>query len=95
MVALFATSAAGGVFVPINPLLRPQQVGYILGDCGARVLVTSAERLALLDERAARDRSVEHVIVVGDAADPRTTRDARCTAGTALRAGEDRARARA
>ena len=39
--AIFGVSAAGGAFVPINPLLRPHQVGYILRDCGARVLVTS------------------------------------------------------
>ena len=46
--ALFGTSAAGGVFVPVNPLLRPQQVGYIIRDCDVRVLVTSPERFALL-----------------------------------------------
>ena len=43
-----AVSAAGGVLVPINPLLRPPQVGYILRDCDVRVLVTTSERLALL-----------------------------------------------
>src|SRR4051794_28231114 len=51
VVAIFATSAAGGVFVPVNPLLRPQQVSYILGDCGVRVLVTSPQRFALLEEQ--------------------------------------------
>ena len=30
VIALFAAAAAGGVFVPVNPLLKPQQVGYIL-----------------------------------------------------------------
>ena len=49
---MFGASAAGGVFVPVNPLLRPQQVGYILDDCGVRVLVTSPERLELLARRA-------------------------------------------
>src|SRR6185312_9374165 len=36
--AIFAASAAGGAFVPVNPLLRPHQVAYILGDCSVRVL---------------------------------------------------------
>src|SRR6478672_9585942 len=45
--AIFGTSAAGGAFVPINPLLRQHQVAYILSDCDARVLVTSPERLDL------------------------------------------------
>jgi acyl-CoA ligase (AMP-forming) (exosortase A-associated) len=58
--AIFGTSAAGGVFVPVNPLLKPQQVAHILDDCGARVLVTTADRLELLGRRA------EHVIVAGD-----------------------------
>ncbi|SER75146.1 acyl-CoA ligase (AMP-forming), exosortase A-associated [Nitrosomonas sp. Nm51] len=48
--ALFAANAAGGVFVPVNPLLKPEQVGYILADCNVRILVTSTERLKLLTE---------------------------------------------
>jgi acyl-CoA ligase (AMP-forming) (exosortase A-associated) len=63
VVALFGTSAAGGVFVPINPLLRPRQVGYIVRDCAARVLVTSTDRLALLGEELDECKSVEHVVL--------------------------------
>lgn len=63
--SVIGTSAAGGVFVPVNPLLRPHQVRYILDDCGVRVLVTSAERYARLRERLASCPSVEHVVVVG------------------------------
>ena len=47
VVAAFGAAAAGGVFVPLNPLLKPAQVAYILRDCNVRVLVTSPERLAL------------------------------------------------
>jgi acyl-CoA ligase (AMP-forming) (exosortase A-associated) len=46
--ALFGAAAAGAVFVPVNPLLKAEQVAYILADCNVRVLVTSADRLALL-----------------------------------------------
>lgn len=63
--AIFGSSVADGVFVPVNPLLRPQQVGYILRDCSVRVLVTSAERLELLRDELSACESVEHVIVVG------------------------------
>lgn len=45
---LFGAAAAGAVFVPINPLLKAQQVAHILSDCGARVLLTSRERLLSL-----------------------------------------------
>ena len=46
--AMFAAGAAGGVFVPINPLLKAEQVAHILADCTVTMLVTSAERLARL-----------------------------------------------
>jgi len=77
VVALFGTSAGDGVFVPVNPLLRPKQVGYIMRDCGARVLVTSPERLALLREELQECTSVEHVVLVGQ--DPFTEPDGRYT----------------
>jgi acyl-CoA ligase (AMP-forming) (exosortase A-associated) len=46
---IFGTAAAGGVFVPINPILKAQQVQHILRDSGARVLLTSASRLSTLE----------------------------------------------
>jgi acyl-CoA ligase (AMP-forming) (exosortase A-associated) len=48
VIAAFGAAAAGAAFVPINPLLKPDQVAYILRDCNVRVLVTSRERLDLL-----------------------------------------------
>ena len=48
VIAMFGAAAAGGAFVPVNPLLKPEQVAYILRDCNVRILVTSAERLKLL-----------------------------------------------
>ena len=66
VVSIFGTSAAGGVFVPINPVLKAKQVAYILNDCSVRVLVTTAARLeALRDELA--ETAVEHVVVLGEA----------------------------
>ena len=65
VIALFGTSAEDGVFVPVNPLLRPKQVGYIMRDCGARILVTSPERLALLRDELRECKSVEDVVLVG------------------------------
>lgn len=63
--AIFGASAAGTVFVPVNPLLRSTQVGHILRDCDVRVLVTSAERLELLRDELAACPTVEDVVVVG------------------------------
>ncbi|MGB0721992.1 MAG: acyl-CoA ligase (AMP-forming), exosortase A system-associated [Gammaproteobacteria bacterium] len=63
--ALFGTARAGGVFIPVNPVLKPQQVGHILRDSGGTVLVTSRQRaLTLLDElRASPDF---HTLILSD-----------------------------
>ena len=51
--AMFGTSCASGVFVPVNPVLRAAQVGHILRDARCRVLVTTAERYASLKRSSA------------------------------------------
>jgi acyl-CoA ligase (AMP-forming) (exosortase A-associated) len=66
VVSIFATSIAGGVFVPVNPLLRAHQVRHILDDCGARVLVTSADRFQQLEDQLADCKTVELVALVDD-----------------------------
>ena len=38
--SFFGTALAGGVFVPVNPVLKAPQVGHILRDSGARVTAT-------------------------------------------------------
>lgn len=48
VVSLYGIAAAGGVLVPVNPLLKAAQVSHILRDCSARVLITSPDRLAQL-----------------------------------------------
>jgi len=65
--AMFGAVAAGAVFVPVNPLLKPEQVSYILADCNVRVLVTSADRLKLLGEALQQCHDL-HTVVVVDAA---------------------------
>ena len=70
VIASFAAAAAGGVFVPLNPLLKPEQVGYILRDCNVRVLVTSPERQALLAAVVAGCPDLRHIVVT-DAANER------------------------
>jgi acyl-CoA ligase (AMP-forming) (exosortase A-associated) len=64
VIGMFAASRAGGVFVPINPLLRPRQVTHILCDCNVRVLITSVARLDLLREALADCADLKHVVLV-------------------------------
>jgi acyl-CoA ligase (AMP-forming) (exosortase A-associated) len=69
VVSIFGASAAGAVFVPVNPLLRPRQVAYILNDCGVRTLVTSVERFQSLRDQLDDCKSVGHVVLVGHKAE--------------------------
>ena len=66
--AMFGAAAAGGVFVPVNPLLKPEQVAYILADCNVHVLVTSRERLAQLGPALAACPDLQTVLLTGEAA---------------------------
>ncbi len=68
VVACFGAAAAGGVFVPLNPLFKPEQVGYILRDCNVRVLVTSPERLTSLAPMLSSCPDLRHVIATGQSA---------------------------
>jgi acyl-CoA ligase (AMP-forming) (exosortase A-associated) len=66
---LFGTSCAGGVFVPVNPLLKPEQVAYILADCNVRVLITSTDRADLLAEALSGCHDLRAVVLIdGDRA---------------------------
>jgi acyl-CoA ligase (AMP-forming) (exosortase A-associated) len=72
VIASFGATAAGGVMVPMNPLLKPEQVAFIARDCDVQVLVTSPERLALLAPVLADCPSLRHVVVTEMPAEPPT-----------------------
>jgi len=66
VIALFGAAAAGCAFVPVNPLLKPEQVAYILADCGVSLLVTSRERLAQLSAVLPACAALRTVVVAGE-----------------------------
>ncbi|MCB1749240.1 MAG: acyl-CoA ligase (AMP-forming), exosortase A system-associated [Gammaproteobacteria bacterium] len=61
--AFYAVSAAGGVFVPVNPVLKPAQVAHILNDCDVRVLLTSPDRARHLESALGTCPALRHVIL--------------------------------
>jgi acyl-CoA ligase (AMP-forming) (exosortase A-associated) len=69
VIACFGASAAGAVFVPVNPLLKAEQVAHILRDCNAALLVTSDDRYPLLRDALAECPELRHVAIVGRAPD--------------------------
>ena len=66
VVASFGVTAAGGVLVPVNPLLKAAQVVHILQDAGVAVLVTSASRLNTLWPALSACPSLKHVVCCDD-----------------------------
>jgi len=67
VIAMFGAARAGAVYVPVNPLLKAEQVSHIARDCAARVIVTTPERVALLDDLIRSAPSITAVIVMGEA----------------------------
>lgn len=67
--AMLGAAAAGGVFVPVNPLLKPPQVAHVLRDSGASVLVTSAVRLAQLHGSIHDCPALRRIVIVDGPAD--------------------------
>lgn len=65
--AFFGAGCAGCVFVPVNPLLRAEQVGHILRDCNVRVLITLTSRLDELRATLADCPGIRAVVLVDDA----------------------------
>ena len=66
VVSSFAVPAAGGILVPVNPLLKATQVVHILKDAQAEVLVTSAVRLAALMPLLADCAALRYMVVCDD-----------------------------
>ncbi len=67
VIAMFGAAQAGGVYVPVNPLLKAEQVAYILADCDVRILVTTAERLLSLTSSFLNCPNLRTVICIGSA----------------------------
>jgi acyl-CoA ligase (AMP-forming) (exosortase A-associated) len=66
VVAIFGTSLAGGVVVPINPVLKGRQVAYILSDSGAETLVTSHDRWTAIEKEVVDVSLLARILLVGE-----------------------------
>ncbi|MBD3241678.1 MAG: acyl-CoA ligase (AMP-forming), exosortase A system-associated [Chitinivibrionales bacterium] len=65
-VTVFAVSHAGGVFVPVNNQLYPDQLRHIVNDAEATVLITNRERLARLGDVLPSCSALRHVLCIED-----------------------------
>lgn len=65
-VAIFAAARADGAFVPINPVLKGEQIRHILSDCEARVVLTSRDAVDGLKAALADVPSLTAIIAIED-----------------------------
>jgi acyl-CoA ligase (AMP-forming) (exosortase A-associated) len=70
VLSIFAISQAGGVFVPINTLLFPDQLSHVARDCGMTALITTASKLKSLVAILGGIPSLRFLVVVPDAEIP-------------------------
>jgi acyl-CoA ligase (AMP-forming) (exosortase A-associated) len=66
VLSIFAVSAAGGAFVPINSVLMADQVSHIVGDCGISALITTSTKLKQLLPALLEVSSLRFLVVVAD-----------------------------
>lgn len=64
VIAMFAITLAGGVFVPVNPQLKAQQVNHILTDCDVSIFISSFDRLGRMQTELAECPAMEHIISI-------------------------------
>jgi len=72
VISIFGVSEAGGVFVPINATLFPEQVAHIARDCGMKGLITTAAKLSTLTPLLHQIPSLEFVVLTGEGITPQT-----------------------
>jgi long-chain acyl-CoA synthetase len=82
VISIFAILKAGGVFLGIHPSTKPEKLAYVLNDCRARALVTTA---ATLDALRASAVPTPHLVtayvadqVVSEAAGPTSAPEQTC-----------------
>lgn len=65
VISIFAVSRAGGVFVPINSELFPDQVTHIVRDCGMKALIMPAWRAPDLGGALAGIPALQFIVTTG------------------------------
>jgi long-chain acyl-CoA synthetase len=71
VIAFHGTLRAGGAVVPMNPQYKAREIGHLLADSEAKVVVALADLVPFVEE-VREDTSVEHVVSVGGDAEGAT-----------------------
>ncbi len=66
VISIFSISQAGGVYVPVNTVLFPEQVAHIARDCSMKALITTPEKFESLLPSLRDIPCLEFFIVTGE-----------------------------
>ncbi|WP_435552624.1 long-chain-fatty-acid--CoA ligase [Natrinema sp. CGMCC1.2065] len=72
LIGFHGTLRAGGVVVPMNPQYKSREIGHLLGDSEAKVVVALADLVPFVNE-VQDETSVEHVVSIGGEAEGAVT----------------------
>jgi long-chain acyl-CoA synthetase len=67
VVAYHGVLKAGAVVNPISAMLTPEEVAFVLNDCGARAIIASADKALAVQALRSQAPGLEHVVVFGEA----------------------------
>jgi fatty-acyl-CoA synthase len=62
LITMFAAARLGAIFVPLNFRLTGPEIAFIVGDCGAEVLMADPAHRPVIDSARAELRSVRHFL---------------------------------
>ncbi|MET0120615.1 MAG: acyl-CoA ligase (AMP-forming), exosortase A system-associated [Candidatus Thiodiazotropha sp. 6PLUC9] len=75
VVSIFGTVAAGAIFVPVNPVLKPHQVAHILRDCDAKLLITTCGKYRALNGDLGKPVQLSNLVLIDDCKSRRSSTD--------------------
>ena len=65
ILSIYAATLAGAVFVIINPQTKANKLGYILNDCGAKILITELFLIKEILKALDNNKEIKEVIFTG------------------------------
>lgn len=65
LIVYYGILRAGGIAVPINPMLTGQDLTFIIKDTGMKILITSAESLATIEQAKTADLQIITTALTG------------------------------
>lgn len=63
---LLALGRLGALLVPANPALTPQELAYVIGHCGTRLVIAAPEDLSKVQQAASQVQAAPRVIATSD-----------------------------